>query len=248
LRDAGLHFSWPEVSVTRTDSCRIEGCYNVVLALKLAAQGHEPELSRLIVANDLAFGPHEIAVLTGPNQGGKTTYMRAVGLAHVMCQAGLPVPGLRARLAVVDAVHTHFPRSERGDLESGRFAEEMRRLREIFAQATPQSLILLNESLAATNSRESLELAREVVGALQALGARAIYTTHLFELASEAAAFNRDAVGPGCVVSLVARPDLNYRIERGPAAGSSHAREVAARCGISFAQLIELLRSRGIVP
>jgi len=248
VRGAGLPLCWPQVSTAGADGYRAEGCYNLVLALKLAAQGHEAELSRLVVANDLSLGPREIAVLTGPNQGGKTTLMRSVGLARVMGQAGLPVPGTRAAMSVVDAIHTHFPHGERGDLDSGRFAEEMRRLRDIFAQATPASLVLLNESLATTSPRESLELAREVVSALQVLGAPAIYTTHLYELASEAEAFNTGTAGPGRVASLVARPDRSYRIEAGPPAWSSQAREVAVRCGISYDQLIELLRSRGIAP
>jgi len=247
VRAAGLSLSWPQVAATGTQGCRVVGCYNIVLALKMAAQGHWSELSGLVVTNDLSFAPAEIAILTGPNQGGKTTYMRSVGLAHVMAQAGLPVPGTKASLPVVDAICTHFPRTERGDLDSGRFAEEMRRLRDIFAQATPRSLVLLNESLASTSPRESLELAREVVGALQVLGARAIYTTHLYELASEADAFNTGAAGPGRVSSLVARPDLSHRIERGPPAGSSHAREVAARLGVGYTQLVDLLRGRGIV-
>jgi DNA mismatch repair ATPase MutS len=247
LRDAGLPFCRPVVSAPGTDGCMVEGCYNIVLALKMAEHGREEDLSRTIVSNDLAFGPHEVTILTGPNQGGKTTYMRSVGLVHVLCQAGLPVPGRSARVSAVDSIHTHFPRSERVDLESGRFADEMRRLRDIFARATPASLILLNESLTATSARESLELAREVVGALQILGARAVYTTHLYELAAEADAFNARTTGPGRVGSLVARPGSSFKIEPGPPAGSSHAREVAARFGVSYEQLVDVLRGRRIV-
>lgn len=246
LRRVGLSLCRPEVSVSGADGCRVAGCYNVVLALKLAGRGRQSELSQRVVTNDLALARGEIAILTGPNQGGKTTYMRSVGLVQVMCQAGLLVPGVNARVSVVDAICTHFPRGERGDLDSGRFAEEMRRLRDIFARATPASLILLNESLGATSPRESLELAREVVRALQVLGARAIFTTHLYELASGAGAFNPDFAGPGRVTSLVARQDLSHRIEPGPPAGTSQAREIAARCGVGYNQLVDLLRSRGI--
>lgn len=247
LGGAGLPFCRPALSGAGPDGCRARGCWNIVLALKLAAQGREADLSRAIVSNDLAFGTRDIAILTGPNQGGKTTFMRSVALAHLLCQAGLRVPGFSASMNAVDAIHTHFPKSEHGDLDSGRFAEEMRRLRDIFAQATPESLILLNESLTTTSARESLELAREVVAALQALGARAIYTTHLYELAADAEVFNRSPVGPGRVTSLVAHPGHSYRIEPGPPAGSSHAREVAARLGVGYSQLVDLLKSRGIV-
>ena len=248
LRAAGLPLCRPLVSEPGSAGCRVEGCYNIVLALKIAGQGREKEVRGLVVTNDLAFGPHEITILTGPNQGGKTTFMRSVGLAHVLAQAGLPVPGTAARLAAVDAIHTHFPRTERQDIDSGRFADEMRRLSDIFEQATPASLILLNESLTATSARESLELAREVVSALQVLGARAIYTTHLYELAAEAEVFNAGTAGPGRVASVVADPEHRFRIEPGPPAGSSRARDVAAHYGVGYESLVKVLRERGIVP
>ncbi len=245
LRRGGLPVCRPRVDVS--GGFEVAECYNVVLALKLAEQGHEADLGRQVVRNDVAFGPHEISILTGPNQGGKTTFLRAVGLVHVMGQAGLCVPGTRAAIGPVDAIHTHFPRSERGELDFGRFADEMRRLRDLFAHATPASLILLNESLAATSAQESLELAREVVAALQVLAARAIYTTHLYELAAEAGSFNARTTGEGRVTSLIAQTGRSFRIEPGPPAGSSQAREVARRHGISYAQLIDVLRDRGIV-
>ncbi len=247
LRAAGLPLSRPRLVPANEDGFQVTGLYNIVLALKLAEQGREADLSRAVKRNDLAFSAHEVTILTGPNQGGKTTTMRAIGLIHVLCQAGLYVPGSDAALGVVDAIHTHFPRAERSDLESGRFADEMRRLRDIFARATPRSLILLNESLTATSARESLALAREVVSALQMLGARSVYTTHLFELAEEAESFNRRTAGAGRVTSLVALPGRGFRIERGPPAGSSEAREVALRFGISYDQLVSVLRQRGIV-
>jgi hypothetical protein len=247
LRAVGLPLCRPRIGQGIDDGFRVNGLYNIVLALKLAEQGREAELSHLVVRNDLAFSAHEVTILTGPNQGGKTTSMRSIGLAHVLCQAGLYVPGSDASLGVVDAIHTHFPRGEHGGLDSGRFADEMRRLRDVFTHATPRSLILLNESLTATSARESLELAREVVSALQMLGARAVYTTHMFELAEEADAFNQRTAGAGRVTSLVARPGQSFRIERGPPSGSSEAREVASRFGISYAQLVSVLRQRGIV-
>jgi DNA mismatch repair ATPase MutS len=71
-------------------------------------------------------------ILTGPNQGGKTTYMQAIGLAQVMAQSGLFVPGRRARISPVDGIHTHFPVEERVGLGLGRFGDEARRIRTLF--------------------------------------------------------------------------------------------------------------------
>ncbi|MGA2977727.1 MAG: hypothetical protein ABSF77_20700 [Spirochaetia bacterium] len=254
LQSAGLPFCRPQVSEMQNDAYEIHDSYNIVLALKIAAGEGDRDLSSRIVRNDVALGAHEVSILTGPNQGGKTTYMQAVGLVHVMCQAGLYVPGTCAKLCSVDAIYTHFPAIEQRELDTGRFAEEVKRLGEMFAHATPQSLILLNESLTTTSPRESLELARELVSALQMLGARAVYTTHLYELAFETDDFNAKTRGVGKVASLVARFEqkgndirFTFKIESGPPAGSSHAREVASRYGISYTQLVEVLRNRGIV-
>ncbi len=88
-------------------------------------------------------------VLTGPNRGGKTTYTRAAGLAQVFFQAGLYVPAASARVSPVDAIHTHFPSREQARLDA-----EAGRLAAIFRQATPRSLILLNEALSGTSAPE----------------------------------------------------------------------------------------------
>jgi len=89
-----------------------------------------------------------IWILTGPNRGGKTTFTQSVGLIHILFQAGLYVPAAEARISPVDAIYTHFPVPETTQLGMGRLDEEAKRLAGIFAAATPQSLILLNEVLA----------------------------------------------------------------------------------------------------
>jgi DNA mismatch repair ATPase MutS len=192
-------------------------------------------------------------VLTGPNQGGKTTYTQAVGLAHVLAQAGLFVPGERARISPADSIYTHFPVEERPDMESGRLGEEAQRLNDIFTRATRYSLVLLNESLASTSPGESLYLARDIVRTLRVLGARAIYATHLHELAADCDSLNAETPGDSQIVSLVSivqegggtgEITQTYHIIPGPPRGRSYARELAARYGISYEQLIEMLRAR----
>ena len=254
LQTAGLPLCRPRVSTTPDSPYTVQESYNIVLALQAAVENGR-DISSKIVRNDASLGAHEVSILTGPNQGGKTTWMQAVGLAHVMCQAGLYVPGTRAELFPVDAIYTHFPAAERRDPDSGRFVEEVKRVGEIFGRATPRSLVLMNESLTSTSPRESLELAREIVAALQMLGARSIYTTHLYELALEAEALNAATRGVGTVVSHVARFErdggdirFTFKIEPGVPAGSSHAREVAARYGVSFTQILDVLRRRNLIP
>jgi DNA mismatch repair ATPase MutS len=218
----------------------------------------QSNLSQTMITNDVTFGPEgRIFVLTGPNQGGKTTYTQASGVIQALAQAGLYVPASRARISPVDAIFTHFPVEERPNAESGRLGEEAQRLNDIFSHATRHSLILLNESLSSTSFGESLYLARDIARALRLLGARGIYATHLHELAANVNNLNETSTGDSKLVSVVSLVNENgsdsistrtYKIVTGPPMGHSYAREIAARYGISYEQLAQTLRQRGVVP
>src|SRR5690606_27041523 len=121
------------------------------------------------------------------------------------------------------------------------------------------SLLLFNESLASTSAGESFYLARDIVRVVRLLGARAIFATHLHELAADADAINAETEGDSKVVSLVSMVQVEdgvhgesarrtYRIVPGPPMGRSYAREIAVRYGISFDQLKERLEAREQIP
>ena len=195
-------------------------------------------------------------VLTGPNRGGKTTYVRAVGLAYLLFQAGLYVPAARARMSPVDRICTHFPGQEGATPGRGRLDEEAQRLAEIFREATACSLVLLNEVLSGTSTVEGLALARDAVRGLHLLGARAIYVTHLHDLGSYAEEINATTEGTGTVGSLVAEATESpgtdghrrtFRIRPGAPRGISYASEIARQHGISYPQLHRVLEQRGLV-
>jgi hypothetical protein len=259
MRLHGLPTCRPEIKPAESRTARLEGLYNLLLALNLADAEPEADLAARVVLNDADFGPGgRIFVLTGPNQGGKTVYAQAVGLAQILFQAGLHVPARQASISPVDGLHTHFATLEEAGDGMGRLGEESRRLNEIFQRATPGTLVLLNESLSSTSPGESLYLARDIVRALRLYGVRAIFATHLHELAEGLEAINAEVEGDSLAVSLVAgvaaggdQADLagelaarTYRIEPGPPRGLSYARGIAARYGISFEQLAEQLRER----
>ncbi|RPI98332.1 MAG: hypothetical protein EHM39_08135 [Chloroflexi bacterium] len=256
LRARGFPVCRPEIAPPEERVSEIEGLVNLHLALRLLARSRHDNLNGAIVPNDITFNAEgRIFVLTGPNQGGKTTYTQAVGLIHLLAQAGLFVPAQRARISPVDDIYTHFPVEERPEMEAGRLGEEAQRLGAIFAAATRRSLVLLNESLASTSFSESLYLARDIVRTLRVLGARAIYATHLHELAAGCDDLNAGTPGDSRIVSLVSLAQegdgtgeitQTYRVIPGPPRGRSYARELAARYGISYEQLTALLRSRGM--
>ncbi len=196
------------------------------------------------VTSDADFGEEgRIAILTGPNSGGKTTYVRALGMAQVLFQAGLAIPARSARLSPVDAILTHFPALETGQ---GRLAEEAARLRSLFERTTAHSLVLLNETFSSTAPGEAIFLAHDVLCGLRALGARAIYATHLTELAQRIDEIEQAVEGTSGLFSLIATVHVNgdgqtvrtFRIERGLPFGRSYAQEIARLHGISLEQIL----------
>ncbi len=253
LRAAGLPLATPTLRPAEERHTELEALYDVTLALQLLNQGRKANL----VLNDAHLnGQGRVAILTGPNRGGKTTFTRAVGLAHVMAQAGLPVPARRAVVSPVDAIFTEFAAGEPQTVGMGRFDQEAQQLAAIFDRATPHSLILLNEPLSGTNPDEAFHVARGVVVGFQHLGARTILATHLHALAREAPAITAE-MPAAPVVSLVASPSQSseqgdgvqrsFRILPGPPTGESRALEIARQHGLSLEQVTARLRERGLL-
>jgi DNA mismatch repair ATPase MutS len=252
MEAAGLPMCRPEILSMQERTCEMQGIYNLRLAQDV--QNEKPDLRGVIVQNDVNFGKAgRIFVLTGPNQGGKTVYTQAVGIAQVLFQAGLYVPAETARISPVDGIYTHFATEEKSIQGIGRLSEESKRLSEIFQCVTRYGLVLLNESLSSTSSGESLYLAQDIVRALRLFNVRAVFATHLHELAENVDAINQEISGDSLVVSLVAGVDLRegqtdqdvsndlvprtYKIKPGPPKGHSYAKGIAVRYGISFEQL-----------
>ena len=244
------------------------GLYNINLAIHLlrSAPGREKEVAAGIVKNDFTLGDNgRIAILTGPNRGGKTTILQAVGLTQIMAQVGLFVPADKAEIAITDNIFTHYPAKEELERGTGRFGEEAQRLRDLFGKATRTSLVLLNETLSSTSMGESLFLAVDLVRVLRLMGARALYTTHLHQLAANIERINKGTKGDSLLFSLVAlvnkeegsRGEGNaggktafkitptFRIVAGPPEGQSYAIDLARRFGISREQLLARLKERG---
>ncbi len=256
MEAVGLPMCRPEMVSAEIRETAIANNYNINLAIHLRESLPGASLADHIVGNDVAMGDDgRIFILTGPNQGGKTTYIQAVGLSQVMAQAGMWVPGTSARISPVDNVLTHYPIEEKLEKGTGRFGDEAQRLQAIFGEVTPRSLVLLNESLSSTAAGESHYLAVDVIRAFRIVGARVIFATHLHELAADSAEINATTPGSAKVVSLVASRiegeghDLtrrSYKIVPGQPMGRSYARELAERYGVSYEQLTILLRERGV--
>ena len=260
MKATGLPMCLPEIRNGGEQQCLIKGSYNVNLALRLGSRDGKQRLAEVIIRNDVDISLEgQIMILTGPNQGGKTTYMVGIGVAQLLAQVGCFVPGEQARISPVDNIYSHFPLEEKPEANAGRFGEEAMRLAQIFEQVTPDSLVLLNESLSNTSYGESLYLAQDIVRILRRVGARAIYSTHLHELGNRVEELNQSVPGDGKIISVVSSPideeiptgqpvvHRSYKVEARPPLGQSYAREIAGRYGIRYEQLEKILAERGVI-
>ena len=151
------------------------GVYDASLALSLA--------DGPAAGNDLDADGKQLIMITGANQGGKSTFLRSAGQAFLMMQAGMFVPANSFAASAGTGIFTHFKREEDATMEMGKLDEELDRMSVIAGQITAGCLLLCNESFASTNEREGSEIARQVIRALTEDGIRIIFVTHLYDLA-----------------------------------------------------------------
>jgi DNA mismatch repair protein MutS len=263
LQGRGLPMCRPELAPAEERCCLIKNNYNLNLALNYVFDTEDEQLSQVVIQNDVDSGAtSRTLILTGPNQGGKTTFLQSVGLTQVLAQAGFFVPGTQARISPVDGIFTHYPLEENLEKGTGRFGDEAKRLHEILARMTRFSLVLLNETLSSTSPGESLYLAQDVVRVMLKIGARTIFSTHLHELAAGLDKLNAEIDGDSQAASLVASFVENmdekilsetpikrsYKVTFSPPMGHSCARELAAHYRISYEQISEMLKERGVLP
>lgn len=145
-----------------------QGLYDVCLALRLEQR---------VVGNDTDADNNDLVIITGANRGGKSTFLRSVGLAQLLMQCGMFVPAESFRANVCTGLFTHFKREEDATMKSGKLDEELGRMSEIVNHLAPGCMVLFNESFAATNEREGSEIARQIVCALLEERIRVFFVT-----------------------------------------------------------------------
>jgi hypothetical protein len=157
-----------------------------------------------VVGNDVQADGKPLVIITGANSGGKSTFLRSVGVAQLMMQCGLFVTAQSYRASVSRGVFTHFIREEDAGMTSGRLDEELRRMSAIADQIKPHCLMLFNESFAGTNEREGSEIGRQVVRALLDEQVRVFFVTHRFDFAES---FRRQQAGSTLFLRAERQPD-----------------------------------------
>jgi hypothetical protein len=226
-RGTGLRFCYPEVT-SESHELEARRVFDLALADSLVRE------ERAVVPNDIELsGAERIVVVSGPNQGGKTTFGRAIGQLHHLARIGVPVPGEAVRLPLVDQIFTHFERQEQVEDLASKLEDDLRRIHAILDSATSASLLIMNESFSSTTVGDQLFIGRRILDRIVDCGLLCVVVTFLDELAG---------FGPAVVsmVSTVAPDDetrRTFEIERRPADGLAYALAIAEKHRLTYARL-----------
>lgn len=235
----GLKMCRPVLLPEEDRAADIKGLFDLCFFRKAAAADSNKTGDSLVVVNDIEMNDNaRFYLLSGANNGGKTTFTRAVGTCHILVQLGLYAPAAECRISPVDFIYTHFPKEEEVGINSSRFTTEIKELKTISDTITDRCLLLMNESIQSTTPAECMEIAAEIVRIFTIIGARGLFATHLTGLAKMTDEFNSDPDNRSKTDSLVVCVDEStgeriYRIKRGLPGESSYASVIFQKYGIS---------------
>lgn len=232
----------------RTELAFYVGCLN--LQQKLAAKGavtcvpgltpcgqrrhsarglYDPCLAlvgdRAVIGNDIDADGKDLFLVTGANQGGKSTWLRAIGVSQLMLQAGMFVPARAYSANLGSGLFVHFRREEDAEMRAGKFEEELQRVSAIVDQLAADGVVLFNEALQSTNEREGSEIGRQIVQALVDSRVKVFLVTHMYDLARSL----RDArIGNPLFLRAERLEDgaRTFRIIAGAPLPTSHAKDL----------------------
>jgi DNA mismatch repair protein MutS len=239
LRQKGFDICRPKLLPVEERRMMVKNARNPFLAMEKNDRQH-------VVPNDISHSADQnMFVITGPNNGGKTTYVRTVGLMQLMAQKGLFVTAEFAEMSFVDGIHTHFVTPDDVTKGEGRYRNELLRVKEILECATPYSLVILDEPCGGTSYEEGCRQSMVVLDAIHKLGPATYFTTHMHPVAE---AVDQGRYPAARNLSVECRYDgkkikYTYKVNAG-AANRSYGEEIARDIGLMPEKLDELVAKR----
>ncbi len=178
LENIGAPVCFPKPNSLTSHKKSFKNLYDICLSLSL---------NKTIVGNDFYSKDRnpKLFIITGANQGGKSTFLRSIGLSQLMMQCGIFVPAKSYESNISRGVFTHFKKEEDKEMKKGKLEEELARMDKIIDNIKSGSLVLFNESFASTNEIEGSKIAKQIVKALIDNDIEVYFVTHMYKFASE---------------------------------------------------------------
>lgn len=226
MKEKGFVFSFPEVG--EKIHFGATGLYDLALACVCMEEERE------VVQNDMDYWEGEqFFVLTGPNQGGKTTFARSLGQLVFFTKMGLPVPAFSAKVPYFETILTHFSVEESAETGKGKLMEELTRLVPMMEENRRNAFVVINELFTTAANYDACIMGKKVLEHFTGMDCMGIYVTHLQELGKNQAS----------VVAL--RAQINeqkkqtFKVGRGEALELAGACEQVKKYGLTYQQIKE---------
>ena len=233
IKTKGLKLCLPQVTETSKD-IYANDAYDIALAL---TKVDDPEP---IVCNDFYLNdPERIIIVSGPNQGGKTTFARMFGQLHFLASLGCPVPGSKARLLLYDQIYTHFEKEEDIHNLRGKLQDDLVRIHEILDKATSRSIVIMNEIFTSTALSDAVFLSKEIIERIIQADALSVCVSFIDELST----MSNKTISMVSTVVPENPAQRTYKILRRPADGLAHALSIAEKHHLTYEMIKERISS-----